>query len=146
MPENIGPPWRSFPIRLSRNSSFTRRSRSCASENGLWRNSPSVRGRLMIEKPPEETASGPIIRPAPMSSRVPIATGFAAYVHSPAHRRQDGFKEGNDGSQTFSLRFHPQQSLFEVEVKRKRSREVERELSGANLGGFLRLRARQRHN
>src|SRR6266436_862018 len=51
MPGKIAPPWRSFAIRLSRISSFTRRVLSRCSLNGLWRNSPSVRGRLMMENP-----------------------------------------------------------------------------------------------
>src|SRR5437016_10655159 len=51
MPGNTDPVSRSFVIRLSRNSSFTRRLRRRCSENGLCRNSPRVRGRLMTGTP-----------------------------------------------------------------------------------------------
>src|ERR1700685_3832886 len=124
IPGNIGPPWRSFAIRLSRSSSFTRRLRRCASENGLWRNSPSVRGRLMIERPTRRTAYSLDYTPVFILSRVPITAGFTAYVHSASHCGQDIFKERNYGSQTFCLGFHSQQRLFEIEIQRKRTGEV----------------------
>src|SRR5208282_1039504 len=106
MPGKIGPPWRSFAVRLSRNSSFTRRLRNCSSENGLWRNSPSVRGKLMIEKPPLPLAR--LYARLPRLSGVTIATSFAADVYGAAHGWQNGFKKRNDGSQALSLRFHSQ--------------------------------------
>src|ERR1700683_540711 len=118
IPGNIGPPWRSFAIKLSRSSSFTRRLRSCCSENGLWRNSPSVRGRLMIEKPPEN-CFWPDYTLASNLSRVAVAAGFAPHVHGAAHARQNGFKERNQRPQALGFRGHPQQSLFEIEIQRK---------------------------
>src|SRR6202166_4861497 len=112
MPGNIGPPWRSFAVRLSHNSSFTRRLRNCSSENGLWRNSPSVRGKLMIEKPPLPLAR--LYASPHLLYRVSIAAGFAPDVHGAAHGWQNVFEQGNDGSQAFGLRFHSEQCLFEV--------------------------------
>src|SRR6266700_5890045 len=47
MPGKIGLSCPSFAIRLSRNSSFTRRERNFSSEKGLRRNSPRVRGKLI---------------------------------------------------------------------------------------------------
>src|SRR5437016_12861061 len=47
MPGKIGPSCPSFEIKLSRNSSFTRRERNFSSEKGLRRNSPRVRGKLI---------------------------------------------------------------------------------------------------
>src|SRR5579863_3685800 len=146
IPGNIGPPWRSFAIRLSRNSSFTRRLRSCSSENGLWRNSPSVRGRLMIKKPPGRTAFWSRLYAPPILSRVSVAAGFAAYVYSAAHCGQDGFEERNDGLQALGFRFHPQQRLFEIEIKRKRSGEMKRELPFVDFRRFFWLRSGQGHN
>src|SRR6266700_375428 len=47
MPGKIGLSCPSFAIRLSRNSSFTRRERNFSSEKGLRRNSPRVREKLI---------------------------------------------------------------------------------------------------
>src|ERR1700733_12212815 len=145
IPGNIGPPWRSFAIKLSRSSSFTRRLRSCSSENGLWRNSPSVRGRLMIEKPPEGLLLARLYA-CLSSSRVPVATGFAANVHGAAHAWQDGLKERNEGAQALGFRGYSQQCLFEIEVQRGRSGEGRREMTFRDPRVSFRLGSSQGHD
>src|ERR1700694_5394011 len=48
MPGNIGPPSRRRVIRFSRSSSLTRRDARRCAVKGLWRNSPTVRAKLMV--------------------------------------------------------------------------------------------------
>src|SRR5262249_46436811 len=105
MPGKIGTRWRSFATRLSRISSFTRRARSLASENGLWRNSPSVRGKLIYY--PRRNLWCRLYSLA----SVTVAPGFVADAQRATHRRQDVSQESNDGPQTLRFGIHSQQSL-----------------------------------
>ena len=50
------------------------------------------------------------------------------HLNTAAHCGKNGFKVRNDGSQRSRLRFHAQQRLLEVEIKRKRTSQVERKL------------------
>ena len=51
-----------------------------------------------------------------------VAAGLAAYVHRAANVGQDVLKESNDGPQTVRFRFHSQQRLLEIEIKRQWAR------------------------
>src|SRR5438876_1747540 len=69
IPGKSGPPSRNLQTRLSRSSSFTRRAKRRCSENGLWRSSPSVRGKLMETTPRGNSFLEAIIRPRELQVR-----------------------------------------------------------------------------
>src|SRR2546425_11769341 len=155
MPGKIAPPRRSFATRLSRNSSFTRRLRKRCSENGLWRSSPNVRGKLMMENPrgnslwerlyarhaamearaflPRYSVKGrgrPSLhrREENCSVGVPVATGPLTHVHGPSQVGENSLKVGNDGLDALGFRLHAQQGLFEIEIQRECADKMEGDL------------------
>src|SRR6476659_7298042 len=103
MPAKMLPPSRSLAIRLSRNSSLTCRARKRCSENGLWRNSPSVRGKLMTGNPQGQTE---LLLDYTLALDVTVATRLAANAYSSLQLRQNGFKVRNDTFQSLRLGLH----------------------------------------
>src|SRR5258708_2256195 len=136
MPGKMAPPWRNFAIKLSRISSFTRRVLSRCSVKALWRNSPSVRGRLMMETPGRTVSEADYTPSEEFKNNakkrelmnVAVSAGFLPHPHGSPQIRQDRLKIGNYPLHTLRFRLHGEQGLLEIEIQRKGSNQVEGEL------------------
>src|SRR5690242_5329404 len=123
MPGKTGFPERSRAIRLSRNSSFTRRVRSRSSEKLLFLSSPNVWGKFM-DCWPSPTAHTKIIRRKQNASgqqpdalhRVTVGAGLLARAHHAPQLRQDILVVLDQCLDTLGLRPHRKERLLEVEI------------------------------
>src|ERR1700722_3681022 len=122
--------------RFSRSSSLTRRTRSRSSENGLWRSSPSVRGRLM-ERTPEEKTSFDYTRVAGASADMPVAAGFLAGMRRAAQRWNQSSEIFGKHGDTLALGVLHQQFLFEVKIERQRAGKMKRKQGHVCAGKIL---------
>src|SRR5215470_763606 len=151
MPGNTDPVARSLLMRLSRNSSFTRRLRRRCSEKGLCRNSPRVRGRLMTGTPTTTLKAiirsdvawprcwtlghaGEDILPSGIpvsgrqSTRVAVAAGFLTNLYGAAEGGQDTLEIFDHGLNTARFGTQTKQFLLEIEIQRQRAGQVIRKL------------------
>ncbi len=64
---------------------------------------------------------------------VAVAAGLLAHQHRASQIRQNGLKVGNDRLHPLRFGFHPQQGLLEIEIERKWSDQIEREIRSVNL-------------
>src|SRR5882672_2416575 len=154
--------WRRRAIRLSRSSSFTRRLRRRSSEKALRRNSPSVRGRLMREPPNSflnytREEAGAVLRLGPQDKNlqhrghrgsqvtlsrptlvdVTVAAGFFAGGGGAAEVGNDSFKIADQQRNTFPFGAQGKKLLFEIQIKRQRTSEVERKQRRVGGGDIL---------
>src|SRR5262245_27274790 len=123
-------------IRFSRSSSLTRRARKRPSQNWLVRNSPSVRGRFMVQGPPNGTSRAYLTglyaddfrRLERGLSHVAVAAGLGARSQRDAQLGDERVVIRDHGCDPLRFRAHGEQCLFEVKIQRNTGRELEGEL------------------
>ena len=69
--------------------------------------------------------------------RVAVASGFFAGPRGPSQLRKDILQIGRDRLNSLSFGAHREQFLFEVEVERQRSSQIERKLVLIGSGKIL---------